>query len=68
MAVTAKVSCTYKQLGQGAVQVVFSPDYASGANVEWASATPSLSLSMVVKDASLFDVGQRYTLTFAETE
>lgn len=68
MAVTAKVSCTYKQLGEGAVQVVFSPDYSAGANAAWASATPSLSLSMVVKDGSLFTVGQRYTLTFTETE
>ena len=66
MAVAAKVACSFKQQGEGNVLVGFTPDYAQGRNSEWASATPSLSLTMVVKDADLFTLGAKYTLTFDE--
>jgi hypothetical protein len=40
-------------------QLAFAPDYAEGANAEWAKYTPSLSLSMVVvaEIADLFTLG-----------
>jgi hypothetical protein len=47
--------------------VTFYADYygnAAEVNKEWAAATPSLSISMTVKDASLFEAGKAYTLSF----
>lgn len=66
--VTAKVVCGWKQTGDTGVMVQFLPDYAQGRNSEWATATPSLNLTMTVKDANLFQTGQAYTLTFEPEE
>jgi len=48
----------------------FMPDYDDGRNAEWANASPSLSLTMVVRDDvhHLFEQGQAYTLTFTPSE
>lgn len=72
MSVTAKVYCASKSLSasKGAstqsAQVSFAVDYSDGRNKEWAQATPWLELKMGVKDASLFELGKSYTLTFDE--
>lgn len=68
--VTAKVYCSGKALSasKGGVpngaSVTFACDYADGRNSEWAQYTPSLSLTMQVKDPDLFELGRAYTLTF----
>lgn len=66
---TAKVTCTATgPAGEGQTRLGFSPDYADGANAEWAKYTPSLSLSVVMLDqvAAQFHVGQHLTLLFTE--
>jgi hypothetical protein len=73
-AVTAKVYCSSKTLGasKGATpngaSVTFAVDYADDRNKEWAQYTPSLSLTMQVKNPDLFELGQAYTLTFTPDE
>jgi hypothetical protein len=65
----AKVTCISKTpSGADQVTAVFGPDYADGANAEWAKYTPSLSLTMVLKGsaADLVDEGDHITLTFAK--
>jgi hypothetical protein len=64
--ITAKVQCQTKSPYGDQVNLSFAPNYADGANQEWAAATPSLSLSMTVKGAvgDLFEPGQKYTLQF----
>lgn len=44
----------------------FVPNYAPGKNAEWATATPSLSFSMTVRNevATRFAVGDEYEVTF----
>ncbi len=70
MRVTAQVSLNSKIENLGSTQLVFGADYADGRNKEWASSTPSLSLTMTVKPevAALFKVGSHLTLTFTEQE
>lgn len=72
MSVTAKVKCSGKSLTNmgtdyEAVNLSFGADYAGGANKEWASATPTINLTMTVKPsvAEHFDIGQAFTLTFS---
>lgn len=64
--VTAKITCTWKAPGESTTQLYFGPDYADGANAEWAAATPSLSLMITVRNevADLYATGGKYTLTF----
>lgn len=66
--VTAKVILHSKE-GADPVRLSFLPDYAQGCNAEWASATPSLNLSMTVRAdvAELFEVSEAITLTFSRT-
>lgn len=72
--ITAKVRCSNKtEYGEGenlTAHVSFLPDYGEGRNVEWAAATPSLSLAMTLNNraASLFTAGTAYTLQFVESE
>jgi len=69
--VTAKVECTQKeQAWDGATRLAFGPDYRDGRNAEWAAATPSLSVQMMVLDAVAehFEHGGKCTLTFTPTE
>lgn len=73
--VTAKVRISSVQkpggAGPGSTTVHFSPDYDDGRNKEWAVATPSLSLSMTVKDEVAeqhFSAGDAFTLTFGKEE
>jgi hypothetical protein len=69
--VTAKVKLTSKTLYEGgSQQLVFGVDYTGGKNSSWAAATPSLTLTMSVKNevAETFVLGGAYTLTFAEDE
>lgn len=72
--ITAKIKCSSKaESGEGddrRAVVGFQPDYADGRNKEWASATPHLSLSMILKGsvADLFAVDRAYTLQFIENE
>ena len=72
VAVTAKVriGSKIKQNDGGDVMVQFYPDYQDGRNKEWAAATPSLSLQMVVRGdvADRFTSGAAYTLTFEEDQ
>lgn len=66
---TAKVVCTAKgPAGDGQSRLGFSPDYEAGRNAEWASATPTLSLSMTVVEgvAAKIAMGQAITLLFTE--
>jgi hypothetical protein len=72
MAVTAKVKCSSliqypsRDRWGGYWYVSFSPDYGDGRNAEWANASPSLQLTMVLAPGKgdLFEVGKAYTLTF----
>lgn len=74
--VTAKVKCTsliqYPSNDHfaGFWYVSFSPDYGEGRNAEWAAASPSLQLNMVLapEKGDLFKQGQAYTLTFTPSE
>lgn len=68
--ITAKVTCQSKvSTGEGdnvATALIFHPNYADGANAEWAVWTPSLSLCMTVNGsvADKFEVGRKFTLQF----
>jgi hypothetical protein len=67
MRTTAKVKLYYKtDQHNGSYSLSFSPDYEDGRNAEWAHATPSLSLSMSVREdvAANFHEGQCFTLIF----
>lgn len=76
--VTAKVKCasliqypaSEAQPWGGFWYVSFSPDYGEGRNAEWAAASPSLQLNMVLAPdkGDLFEQGQAYTLTFSPNE
>jgi hypothetical protein len=73
--VTAKVRVNMVQkpggAGPGSSTISFSPDYEDGRNKEWAVATPSLSLSMTVKDEVAeehFASGDAFTLTFSKND
>lgn len=69
--ITAKIKVTNMSSPVGGQQTIsFSPDYNDERNKEWAQFTPSLSLSMSVKDevAGYFAVGQAFTLTFTPEE
>ena len=69
--VTAKAKIISKAPGGGGlVNVAFGPDYQDGRNAEWSVATPSLSVSMNVKEdiAEGWDVGQPVTITFEQGE
>lgn len=70
MQVTAKVTCSAKQENGDQTSLSFVPDYADGRNKEWSLYTPSLSLSMTVKNevAAHFEQGKPYTLTFEPSE
>lgn len=68
---TAKVLCTAKtQLGDGQYRLSFSPDWAEGANAEWAHRLPNLSLAWVVTEqvGERFRRDGRYTLLFTEDD
>lgn len=67
--VTAKVTCTRKDVptpDSNYANIAFSPNYANGANQEWALATPTLNLTMTVNEAAAahFHTGKAYTLEF----
>lgn len=72
MKVTAKAQVNSKgdTTPGSPVTLSFGPDYQDGRNAEWASATPSLSISMTVKGdvADFFEQGGKYTVTFERTE
>lgn len=69
MSITAKVKCSSRVSVQDDLDVVwFAPDYADGANAEWAYATPALSIQMNVRPDVPFKAGAAYTLTFDEIE
>lgn len=66
--VTAKVELRGKKDAYNGKLLDFVPDYGDGRNAEWAAATPSLSLTMTVREdvAEHFDMGEKYTLTFSK--
>lgn len=70
MRTTAKIVLNSKhESGVGDHRLVvaaFSANYADGANREWATSTPTLSVSMSLKGdvADQFVIGRQYTLTF----
>ncbi len=67
-AITAKVFLSSKSsAGDGQTLLSFTPDYADGANKEWAKYTPSLNLTMTVLDEVAEQFGEplaKFTLTF----
>ena len=69
---TAKVVVTgrtsFGQPGDSGVTIHFGPNYNDERNKEWAYYTPSLSISMSVREsvADNFLQGQKFTLTFEE--
>lgn len=64
-AITAKVKVGSRVQVTDDLDVVhFYPDYADGANKDWAYYTPSLNLQMNVRRGVPFEVGASYTLTF----
>lgn len=68
-AITAKVRCGSRvQVNDGLDFVTFHPDYADGANAEWAYYTPSMNLQMNVRRDVPFEQGVAYTLTFTKDE
>ena len=65
--ITAKVTVSAKEdVSDEQTRLVFQPDYADGANAEWAKYTPALALDMVVKGdvSAQFEQGDHFTLTF----
>lgn len=74
MHVTAKVKLGAKtapgHAGADSTTLSFYPDYADGRNQAWATTTPSLNLTMTVKNdvATHFIEGGAYTLTFTPDE
>jgi hypothetical protein len=68
--ITAKVVCNLKQEftygTERQATVGFCPDYQDGRNKDWAAATPSLELRMLLRGdvADRFEPGRAYTLTF----
>lgn len=70
MSVTAKVICNQATANVEETTLTFYADYQDGRNKEWAKFTPSLSLTMTVKNevAAHFPPGQAYTLTFTPEE
>jgi hypothetical protein len=70
MEITAKVKLTSKTLYTGSQQLVFGVDYADGKNKSWAAPTPTLNLTMTVKNevADAFELGGSYTLTFSPSD
>ena len=49
--------------------VSFGPDYAKGANAEWAESTPGFNLAITMKReiADRFEVGGHYEISFTDT-
>lgn len=73
MKITAKVTCVSREpCGTTQSTIRFGANYADKAgnriNREWAAATPSFSLSMVVLNEVPFEAGKAYTLTFDDGE
>lgn len=72
--VTAKVKVWTKvENGEGEQRqstVTFGADYSDGRNKEWASATPSLQITMLMRGpvADQFEIGKAYTLQFVAEE
>lgn len=70
--ITAKVKLLSKvnYVDSDVTGLTFCPDYADGANSEWARNTPTLNLSMSVIGSvgALFETHKTYTLQFAENE
>lgn len=67
---TAKLFVSGKtQLSDGQTSLVFSADYADGANKEWAKYTPALSLNMTVLDevAEGIEYGDKFDVLFTKT-
>jgi hypothetical protein len=46
--------------------LTFYADYADGKNAQWAAATPSMTVTMVVNNtvAETVEIGDAFTLTF----
>lgn len=67
---TAKVTVSGVTVSGQQTTLVFMPDYAQGRNAEWAEFTPSLSLTMNVKNsvAEGVQVGDAFTLTFEKED
>lgn len=70
MAVTVKVLVARREEEIGYTNIVFRPNYANGANKEWAMATPTLEYRMGVRPevAALFPIGSKWTGTFTPDE
>lgn len=66
--VTAKIKLeSAEPNGPEQTTLRFGVDYQDDRNKEWAAATPSLSLTMTVKNevaVNHFDVNDRFTITF----
>lgn len=67
---TAKITVTSVDVSGELTSLTFLPDYGQGRNAEWATATPSLSLAMNVKNAVAegIQVGDAFTLTFEKED
>lgn len=72
MAFNAKVVLSNVTVSPNGAQLSFYPDYQDGRNKEWAESTPTLNLSMTVKNELVeklgLEIGQRFTLTFDAEE
>lgn len=67
--ITAKVRCASRVRVTDELDVVqFGPDYADGANADWAYYTPSMTLTLNVRRDVPFEQGAHYTLTFTKDE
>lgn len=66
MSITAKAWITRKEESIGLTTLVFTANYANGANRDWATSTPYLEFKMTVKPevADLFPLGSKWTVPF----
>ena len=64
--ITAVARCQKLGTTDYGTTVSFYPDYQGEENKEWANATPSLSVQMVVRNdvAEKFEQGGSYMITF----
>lgn len=67
-----KVQTITENVGYNANEVLLVPDYAGGRNKDWASATPSGTIRMMIgretEAIKQFAVGKAFTVTFDAAE
>lgn len=68
--ITAKVKVHKTPAYEGQVRLDVTADYTDERNKEWATATPVVSATLIVREevADRFEQGAAYTLTFTKED